>query len=333
MRHQQQQMVQMQQQQQLSQARAQMQMQMPQQQMQQQQMQQQQIQMQMPQQQWQQPQGLPGASALQDFDFDSFLHAEEEDDVTMTDAQPSLEFQNSLVEETGFTTTYDLPGLKTLVPKFTPSKQRVARIHFSNVVFSHTVVAKYQPAAYLKAKLRNSSKLTLLRGPASLTLDGSFMGQTKIPRCSSGEAFSLSLGVDSSIRIMYPKPDVQRSTSGMFSKEDSSVYVRTVTVHNTRVSATKPANVLVLDQVPVSEDDRLRVDLLNPRGLTVEGPRQPTGAPGRDTPEDKNWGKATARLKKGGQVCLEVTLNPGKAVKLALEYSVSLPSGDVAQEC
>ncbi|KAJ3520924.1 hypothetical protein NM208_g13517 [Fusarium decemcellulare] len=223
MRHQQQQMMQMQQQQQAAQARAQMQMQMPQQQMQQQQMQQQQIQMQMPQQQWQQPQGLPGASALQDFDFDSFLHAEEEDDVTMTDAQPSLEFQNSLVEETGFTTTYDLPGLKTLVPKFTPSKQRVARIHFSNVVFSHTVVAKYQPAAYLKAKLRNSSKLTLLRGPASLTLDGSFMGQTKIPRCSSGEAFSLSLGVDSSIRIMYPKPDVQRSTSGMFSKEDSSV--------------------------------------------------------------------------------------------------------------
>ncbi|KAF5250558.1 hypothetical protein FANTH_4195 [Fusarium anthophilum] len=287
---------------------------------------------QMQQQMQQQQQQFPGMSQLDfssNFDFDAFLG----EDTTMTDAQPSLEFQNSLVGETGFTTTFDLPGLKTLVPKFTVSKQRVARLQFTNVLFSHTIVAKYQPVAYLKAKLKNNSKLTLLRGPASLTLDGSFMGQTKIPRCSSGEVFTLSLGVDSAIRVIYPKPDVRRSTSGVFSKEDSSVYVRAVTIHNTRVTAKKPISLLVLDQIPVSEDDRLRVELLSPRGLTVEGPRQATGAPGRETAEDKDWGKATAALKKSGQVSWEVSLNAGKAVKLGLEYSVSMPSGDVAKEC
>lgn len=292
---------------------------------------------QMPQQQMQmQMQGMMqqqrGQQTLEDFIMSEEVNRDD-DDVTMPDAQPSLEFQNSLVEETGFTTTYDLPGLKTLVPKFTVSKQRVARLNFANVLFSHTVVAKYQPVAYLRAKLRNNSKLTLLRGPASLTLDGSFMGQAKIPRCNSGEIFSLSLGVDSAIRVMYPKPDVRRSTSGMFSKEDSSVYVRTVTVHNTRVTATKPAQVLVLDQVPVSEDDRLRVDISNPRGLTLGGAPQAAGLPGRETQEDKNWGKATATLKGGGQITWDVSLNPGKAVKLGLEYAVSMPSGDAAQEC
>ncbi|KAF4438313.1 hypothetical protein FACUT_4986 [Fusarium acutatum] len=287
------------------------------------------IQPQQMQQQQQQFPGMPQMDFSSNFDFDAFL----DEDTTMTDAQPSLEFQNSLVEETGFTTTFDLPGLKTLVPKFTVSKQRVARLQFTNVLFSHTIVAKYQPVAYLKAKLKNNSKLTLLRGPASLTLDGSFMGQSKIPRCSSGEVFTLSLGVDSAIRVIYPKPDVRRSTSGVFSKEDSSVYVRTVTVHNTRVTAKKPISLLVLDQIPVSEDDRLRVELLSPRGLTVEGPRQATGAPGRETAEDKDWGKAMAALKKSGQVSWEVSLNAGKAVKLGLEYSVSMPSGDVAKEC
>ncbi|KAF5553872.1 hypothetical protein FNAPI_6647 [Fusarium napiforme] len=284
-----------------------------------------------PQQMQQQQQfpGMPQMDFSSNFDFDALL----DEDTTMKDAQPSLEFQNSLVEETGFTTTFDLPGLKTLVPKFTVSKQRVARLQFTNVLFSHTIVAKYQPVAYLKAKLKNSSKLTLLRGPASLTLDGSFIGQSKIPRCSSGEVFTLSLGVDSAIKVIYPKPDVRRSTSGVFSKEDSSVYVRTVTVHNTRVTAKKPISLLVLDQIPVSEDDRLRVELLSPRGLTVEGPRQATGAPGRDTAEDKDWGKAMAALKKSGQVSWEVSLNAGKAVKLGLEYSVSMPSGDVAKEC
>ncbi|SCO05510.1 uncharacterized protein FFMR_13183 [Fusarium fujikuroi] len=283
-------------------------------------------------QQQQQQQQFPGMSQMDfssNFDFDAFLG----EDTTMTDAQPSLEFQNSLVEETGFTTIFDLPGLKTLVPKFTVSKQRVARLQFTNVLFSHTIVAKYQPVAYLKAKLKNNSKLTLLRGPASLTLDGSFMGQSKIPRCSSGEVFTLSLGVDSAIRVIYPKPDVRRSTTGVFSKEDSSVYVRAVTVHNTRVTAKKPIGLLVLDQIPVSEDDRLRVELLSPRGLTVEGPRQATGTPGRETAEDKDWGKAMASLKKSGQVSWEVSLNAGKAVKLELEYSVSMPSGDVAKEC
>ncbi|KAF5666961.1 hypothetical protein FDENT_12228 [Fusarium denticulatum] len=283
-------------------------------------------------QQQQQQQQFPGMSQSDfssNFDFDAFLG----EDTTMTDAQPSLEFQNSLVEETGFTTTFDLPGLKTLVPKFTVSKQRVARLQFTNVLFSHTIVAKYQPVAYLKAELKNNSKLTLLRGPASLTLDGSFMGRSKIPRCSSGEVFTLSLGVDSAIRVIYPKPDVRRSTSGVFSKEDSSVYVRTVTVHNTRITAKKPISLLILDQIPVSEDDRLRVELLSPRGLTVEGPRQVTGAPGRDTAEDKDWGKAMAALKKSGQISWEVSLNAGKAVKLGLEYSVSMPSGDVAKEC
>jgi hypothetical protein len=269
---------------------------------------------------------------LVDFDFDQFLY-EPNQDAGTPEVQPSIEFQNSLVEETGFTTTFDLPGLKTLVPKFTVSKQRVARLQFTNVQFSHTIVAKYQPVAYLKAKIKNTSKLTLFPGLASLTLDGSFMGQTKIPQCSSGGRFTLGLGVDSSIKVIYPKPDVRRSTSGMFNKEDSSVYVRIVTVHNTRVTAEKPVNLLVLDQIPVSEDDRLRVELSTPRGLTAEGPSQPAGAPGRESAEDKNWGKATASLKKYGQISWDVSLNAGKAVKLLLEYAVSMPSGDVAKEC
>ncbi|KAM0339091.1 hypothetical protein ACHAPQ_001931 [Fusarium lateritium] len=278
--------------------------------------------------QMQQPQN----NVLEDFDFDKFLH-DDEGDVPMLDPQPAIEFQESLVEETGFTTTFDLPGLKTLAPKFTVSKQRVARLHVANVSFSHTIVAKYRPVAYLKAKIKNNSKLTLLRGPASLTLDGSFMGQVKVPRCSQGEAFSLGLGVDSAIKVMYPKPDFQRSTIGMFTKEDSSVYVRAITVHNTRVTAKKPSNMLVLDQIPVPEDDRIRVDLLTPRDLTVDGPRQPAGVPGRETAEDKDWGKATAVLKKDGQILWDLSLNPGKTVKLDLEYSVSMPSGEVAKEC
>ncbi|KAF4997153.1 hypothetical protein FGRMN_4046 [Fusarium graminum] len=271
-------------------------------------------------------------AGLEEFDFDKFL-ADDDENFPMQDPQPSIEFQESLVEETGFTTTFDLPGLKTLVPKFTASKQRVARLQFKNIIFSHTIVAKYQPVAYLKAKLKNTSKLTFVRGPASLTLDGSFVGQVKIPRCSPAETFTLGLGVDSAIKVAYPKPDLRKGSYGFLGTQDTSIYVRAVTVHNTRATVGKPVNLLVLDQVPVSEDNLIRVELMNPRNLTVDGPRQSAGVPGRETAEGKDWGKATASLKKGGQVSWDVSLNPGKAVKLDLEYAVSKPFDIVVKEC
>ncbi|KAM0465030.1 hypothetical protein ACHAPV_002023 [Trichoderma viride] len=244
-------------------------------------------------------------------------------------------YDASLMEETGLTTTYDLPGLKTLAPKFNGSKQRVARIPFSNVVFSHTVVPKYKAVAYLSAKLKNSSKVALLKGDASLTLDGTFMGKTSLPRCSSGASFSLSLGIDPAIKVTYAKPEVHRTSSGLFSKEDSAVYVRTVTLHNTRAVGGRAVDLLVKDQVPVSEDERLRVELLYPRGLVVDSSNGVvTGAADKEgqSKDDGSWGKATAKLKKEGRLSWDVSLNAGKAVKLTLEYSVSMPGGHSAYQ-
>lgn len=306
----------------------------------------------------------PGAHAM-DAGDDTSDDGEEESNVQDADAgtlfdlalaQPllELEFQESSFEETGMTTTYDLPGLKTLEPGLTASKQRVARIAFQNVAFSHTVVAKYKPVAYLKAKLKNASKLTLLKGTAGLTLDGSFMGRTTLPLCSAGDTFPLNLGVDPAIRVAYPKADVKRATTGLFSKENSNAYKRSVTISNTRASAGKPVTLLVLDQVPVSEDEKLRVELQQPIGLLAVGAAVVTGvgvvgAPAPDRPtitatatssssipasgSAKDWGSAVATLKKEGQVAWDVKLNAGRTVKLDLEYNVSAPTGEGVVQC
>ncbi|KAK3311785.1 hypothetical protein B0H66DRAFT_555874 [Apodospora peruviana] len=256
---------------------------------------------------------------------------DDNDGATILEPTPSLSFQESAFEETGLTATYDLPSLKTLKPSSTASKQRVARISFTNVVFSHTVIAKYKPVAYLKAKLRNTSKLTLLKGQTGLTLDGTFMGRSSLPRCSAGDTFSLSLGVDPAIKVAYPKPDVKRSTTGVFTKGDNSVYTRTVMLVNSRATAGKPVNITVLDQVPVSEDEKLRIDIAYPRGLSVGASSGvAAGVAGKET--DKDWGRATATLKKGGEVAWDVQLAAGKSVKLMLQYDVMCPSGErVAQ--
>ncbi|KAM7210232.1 protein of unknown function (DUF4139) domain containing protein [Rhypophila decipiens] len=259
------------------------------------------------------------------------------DGATILEPTPSLAFQESSFEETGLTATYDLPSLKTLKPSSTASKQRVARISFTHVLFSHTVIAKYKPVAYLKAKLRNTSPLTLLKGTTGLTLDGTFMGRSSLPRCSAGDTFTLSLGIDPAIKVAYPKPEIKRSTTGVFTKGDNSVYTRTITLVNSRAAGgAKFVNITVLDQVPVSEDEKLRIDLSYPRGLAVNGPVVATGIPGKEgsataaagAAGEKDWGKAVAVLKKAGEVSWDVQLAAGRSVKLLLQYEVMCPSGE-----
>lgn len=286
--------------------------------------------------------GAPGGGGEGSHDYDSFKHSpsegssdgEEDDGQTMLEPVPEVSFQESAFEETGLTATYDLPNLKTLKPSSTQSKQRVARISFQNVVFSRTVVAKYKPAAYLKARLRNTSKLTLLKGSTGLTLDGTFMGRSTLPRCSAGDSFKMPLGVDPAIKVAYPKPDIKRSTTGVFTKGDNSVYTRTITLVNTRASqGQKPVEITVLDQVPVSEDEKLRVEILHPRGMAVGGNGVAAGLPGKEGKEELNWGRAVASLKKGGEVNWDVSLGAGKSVKLVLEYEMSLPTGERVIQC
>ncbi|KAH6635651.1 hypothetical protein B0J18DRAFT_487702 [Chaetomium sp. MPI-SDFR-AT-0129] len=282
----------------------------------------------------------PPQTAPNPDDAPSTIPADNLDGQTILDAAPLLNFQDSSFEETGLTSTYDLPHLKTLPPSTTPSKQRVARITFTSITFTRTVVPKYKPAAYLRATLRNTSKLTLLRGPTGLTLDGSFLGRSTLPRCSAGDTFSIPLGVDPAVRVAYPKPEVTRSTTGMFTKGENAVYTRSVTLVNTRAAAGKPVAITVLDQVPVSEDEKIRVDLLTPAGLSVSttpgvaAKGVVTGEPGRvgGRKEDKEWGKATAVLRKEGEVQWNVSLDAGKSVKLVLRYEVAFPTGErVAQ--
>ncbi|KAI9051725.1 hypothetical protein LZ554_004765 [Drepanopeziza brunnea f. sp. 'monogermtubi'] len=265
------------------------------------------------------------------------------------------------------TTSYDVPGSKTLAPNNSSIKHKIAKIEFKNVVFSHVVVGKLRQVAFLKARLRNTSQIALLKGPLGLTLDGSFLGQATLPRCSPGEHIVLPLGVDPAIAISYPKPTVRRSQAGIFTKEDTNVFSRSCVVANTKHNAA--VELTVLDQVPVSEDERLKIEITSPKGLKVAGDPVRTGvrypATADHTPstsaqgssssssgvrghgtgtatdiragvyasnasgnEGVRWGTAVATVQKGGEVNWVVKLNPGQGVKLLLEYEATFPAGE-----
>ncbi|KAL8710676.1 MAG: hypothetical protein Q9220_004694 [cf. Caloplaca sp. 1 TL-2023] len=264
------------------------------------------------------------------------------DDETLAPTEAALAFQESSWEESGLTATYSVPGTKTIGPSETTRRHKIASIPLTSIALSHIIVPKLRSAAFLKARLRNGSSTTLLKGPAGLTLDGTFLGNTTLPRSSPGEAFVLNLGVDPALNVVYGKPKVRRSESGVFQKEGSCIYSRSCTLTNTKNDTTIEAT--VLDQVPISEDDKLKVEILVPRGLGKEGDQvmkagvgqinEGTGKKGSTYAESSGmgkgegkWGKASAKLKKEGEIEWDVKLNPGQGVKLDLEYEARFPSG------
>jgi hypothetical protein len=248
------------------------------------------------------------------------LADEEEADLdseTLSTPHNILAFQESLRQDYGLTTTYDLPGQRTLRPSSLKRRHVIAELDLNSITLSHVLIPKLRPAAFLRVKVKNTSNVTLLRGKAGLTLDGTFLGSTTLPACSPDNAVNLSLGVDPSILVTYAKPTVRRATSGFFNKEDCAVFKRVCIIKNTKST---PVSILVLDQVPVSEDERLRVNILDPKGLAEEGDKAKLDTKG-------NWGKGTATMGKVGELKWEITLEKGKDVKLVLEYEAKIPSG------
>ncbi|KAI1266976.1 hypothetical protein F5Y18DRAFT_381061 [Xylariaceae sp. FL1019] len=114
------------------------------------------------------------------------------------------------------------------------------------------------------------------------------------------------------------------------SKENSTLYTRAITLVNTRTDAEgKPAHITMLDQIPVSEDERLAILLQKPEALSVDGPSVICDGIAQGSASTA-WGKADARLKTGGGVVWDVELSAGKGVKFVLEYSCTVPSFDQA---
>ena len=269
---------------------------------------------------------------------EELAYMDEDDGATMVPQPPSLTTEEATWAEDGLTFSYEIPGLRTIAPSFTKRRFRIASIPFKSVELSHMLVPKLRAAAFLKARLHNSSTVTLLRGLAGITLDGTFLGNTHIPRCSAGERFNLSLGVDPSVQVTYAKPVVKRSSTGLFQKDENATYTRSCTIMNT-----KPGRAIegtLLDQVPVSQDERLKSVIVRPVGLSEVGARPRPDGKGvtRDGKEEtttttsgvaeKKWGKAVATLKEAGKVQWEFKIEAGKGAKFVLEYETKCPSGE-----
>ena len=85
----------------------------------------------------------------------------------------------------------------------------------------------------------------------------------------------------------------------------------------------------MLDQIPLSQDERLKVWIREPSDINGEGVLRSAGEGiTKDGRNDSNWGVATITNKAQGEIRWVFKIEPSRGGKFVLEYETRYPDGD-----
>lgn len=138
---------------------------------------------------------------------------------------------------------------ETIVPVFTRSLEGD---------FRHLTVPRHDPRVYFVC--RTQADAEFLPGPLNVYFGGRFLGRHRLEQMRAGRAFTLNLGVNRGVLVRREKI-VDRLRETFFGRIERDMVVREVAYRVVLENATdRQVAVDVLDQVPVSRTDRIRIE-------------------------------------------------------------------------
>jgi uncharacterized protein (TIGR02231 family) len=164
-----------------------------------------------------------------------------------------------------------------------------------------TAAPRVDPAAYLTAIAANDTGVPLLPGLARVSVGDELVGRAPLPMTPPGGELKLAFGADGRIEVERRVLDRRHETAGLISKDEVWSYRIRTSVKNRYGT---PATVRLLDLVPVSRDEAIRVTLL--------GGGTPATSEDPERPGVRTW---------------ELPLGPRQEKVVELRYEVRYPRG------
>lgn len=162
------------------------------------------------------------------------------------------------VEAAAFQAIFKVPGKLTV-----PGNGEQKRVQLDAAEIDPTLVVRTAPRldakAYLYAKLTMPRTTPYLPGQVSLFRDGTFVGNGQLPQLTPGEEHELGFGADDSVRVRHAVIDDKRAEGGIITSQKSDLRNFRVTIKNAH---SQPIQLTVLDQIPVSQHNDIKVDLV-----------------------------------------------------------------------
>jgi len=164
-----------------------------------------------------------------------------------------------------------------------------------NATYQYAVAPKLSTDVFLSAKLTDWNKYNFLSGEANLFFEGTFIGKSLLNTDATADTLNISLGTDKNIVVTRTslKDLTEKQSFGSNKKETKDWQIEVKNRKN------QPINLLVEDQVPVSQNSAIEVETQELSG----------GKP------DPATGKVSWNLNLGAQ----------SDKKLELKYQVKYP--------
>lgn len=156
----------------------------------------------------------------------------------------------------GPTVIYTLASRTTLPSRSDQQQVQIASMPLPGEFYllATPVLTNY---VYEEASVRNVSKMVLLAGPASMYLDGQFVGHGEIPTVTTGEVFTVGLGIDSGLRATRELLERNETIQGGNRLVEFSY---SISLEN---FSGEPRLVRVLDRIPTGKDSEIKVTLVS----------------------------------------------------------------------
>jgi uncharacterized protein (TIGR02231 family) len=168
------------------------------------------------------------------------------------------EEQQATVEAGGFQVMFRIPG-RIAVPAGQGSKSfRIASSSIAPELMVHAVPALAE-TAFLQATFKHAEDAPLLPGRVSIYRDGIFVGRSPMTLAARDETVRLGFGADEKVKIARTVVRKNEGTAGLIGSSKTDEREFKITIRNAHDF---PIKVAIEDQLPVSENDEIQVEML-----------------------------------------------------------------------
>jgi uncharacterized protein (TIGR02231 family) len=203
------------------------------------------------------------------------------------------------VEATEFAAEYHVPGKINLI-----SSENAQRIAVSENKLKSQLAARIVPKLSLQAHLYSTAAYdgrdTLLPGPLTVFRDGSPLGTSSLPLLRPTEEFHLGFGADDKIRVEHIETPEDAESAGIFGGKrriERQFMTKIANYHR------QPIEITLLDQMPVSSNEAITIELLQ----------------NSTPPSEKDW------QDQDGVLAWTATYAPAEEKTISFGYAITCP--------
>ena len=161
-------------------------------------------------------------------------------------------------------TNFDLPKPQDILAN---GEENIVTVDEQDVPadYEYHAVPKLEPAVFLLAKITDYGRFNLLPGVANIFYQDTYVGQTTVNPQTVADTLLLSLGRDEQITIKRVQPKDLTEKRKVFSSTIKETYTYEIALKNNK---SIPIKVEILDQIPVSKQKDIVVELEEHEGST-----------------------------------------------------------------